>query len=184
MSLESIINDLERTTAKIYSIKKRFDVMQDDAKISEMVEDQQMIEYSRMKSELKDVQHQLKREKKANQGGDVMNLIIGEQQKEIDILYSVLKEYHISVKDGWNLAFQHRLNDAQACKFKKLMGKSIDTASHEVVMRLCANCELSSCKAVDCAKFFRENTCEQLPLPLFQDDDELMQECMNSADNK
>ena len=182
--MESIIADLEQATKKIHTIKKRYDTMQEDVKVSEMVQDEVMIEYSRMKSELADAKQQLKEAKKVNQGGDTMNYIIGEQKHEIEVLYSILKQYHIGIKDGLELAFRHRLKEENAVKFKKFIAKNIDAASHEVVTRLCANCELSSSKAVACAKFFRENTCQALPLPLFESDEDLMKEYMKCKNDK
>ena len=113
-----------------------------------------------------------------------MNHIIGEQRHEIEVLYSILKQDHIAIKDGVQLAFKNRVNDPNSGKFKKMVEKSIDAASHQVVIRLCTNPELYSSKAVDCAKFFRENTCEALPLPLFQSDDELMKEFNQSQNDK
>ena len=94
--------------------------MADDVKVSEMVQDQTMIEHARMTSELQDVKQRLAEATKVNQGGDVMNHIIGEQRHEIEVLYSILKQYHIAIKDGVQLAFGNRVNDTNSGKFKKI----------------------------------------------------------------
>ena len=184
LSLDSIVTELQKLTNKMESIKKQFNESQQDAKVSEMVQNQVIVEYGRMKSELEFYKQKLSKAKQVNQSTVGMNYIIGEQRNEIDILYSTLKQYHLAIKNGLELEFKHRLQDKTALKYKKLMAKNVDAAAHQVVMRLCANSDLSSGQAVACAKFFRENTCEALPLPLFESAKEEIDEIMKSAHNK
>lgn len=184
LSLDPIVNDLQQLTKKIQSIQKQFNEVQEDAKVSEMVQDQVMTEYARMKSELEVYKQKLSESQEVNQNAVGMNYIIGEQRNEIKILYSTLKQYHLAVKEGLELLFEHRLQDETALKYKKLFAKNVDAAAHQVVMRLCGSPDLYSGKAIDCAKFFRENTCEALPLPLFDSDKEEIDEIMKSANNK
>ena len=49
VSMDSMIDDLEAATKQIHSIKKRFDEMENEVKVSEMVQDQVMIEHGRIK---------------------------------------------------------------------------------------------------------------------------------------
>lgn len=184
LSLNPIVNDLQQLTQKLKSISKQFNEVQQDAKVSEMVQDQVMTEYARMKSELELYKQKLSETEEAKQNAVGMNYTIGEQTNEIKILYGTLKQYHLAIKEGLELLFEHRSQDETALKYKKLFAKNIDAAAHQVVMRLCGNPDLYSGKAIDCAKFFRANTCEALPLPLFDSDKEDIDEIMKSANTK
>ena len=184
LSLGPIVNDLEQLTKKLKSISKQFNEVQQDAKVSELVQDQVMTEYARIKSELELYKQKLSKSQEENQNTVGMNYIIGEQKNEIQILYSTLKQYHLGIKEGLELLFEHRSQDETALKYKRLFAKNVDAAAHQVIMRLCGNSDLYSGQAIACAKFFRENTCEALPLPLLDLDKEEIDEIMKSADNK
>ena len=64
MTINSILKDLKSATNKIHSIKKIYDEMANDVKVSEMVQDQTMIEHARMKSELQHVKQRLAEKQK------------------------------------------------------------------------------------------------------------------------
>ena len=184
LSLNSIVQDLQQLTKKMESIQKQFNESQQDAKISEMVQDKVMLENSRMKGELEHYKHKLTQPKEISQSAVGMNGTIGKQAREIEILYSILKQYHIAIKDGLELLFQYRLEDENALKYQKFMAKNVDAAANQVVIRLCIDSDLSSGKALACAKFFRDNTCQTLPLPLLKLAQEEIDQNMKSDSNK
>ena len=182
--LETIVAELQHVTTLVSSIKSEFNEMEQEVEYDRMDHDDWMIERARLISELQNYKDMLTKAQEQKQRSCGSNCLVHDQKNEIRVLYSTLKQYHIAIKEGLESAFKHRLQEQNAAKFKKLMEKSVDAAAHEVIMRLCANPELSSNKAVCCAKFFRENACEALPLPLIESDNELLNDIMNSADNE
>ena len=71
--------------------------------------------------------------------------------------------------------FKSHLGDKNGPKFQEMIEKSIDAATQKITIGLCVNPKLSNSKAIECAKWLRENTCE---------DKDLLNDILQSVDNK
>ena len=159
-SIDSIFTHLKQATSQLNLIAKKYSEMEEDVKTSGIVQGQVMLKYARQGAELAECKQKLKDLSKDKQSEHGMNCLINDQRDEINVLYSLLKQYQVEIKDGIGLVFKSHLGDKNGLKFQHMIEKSIDAATQKIIIGLCVNPKLSNSKAIDCAKWLRENACE------------------------
>ena len=170
--LQDSIGSVKQVNEQVADLKSKFDDKCKEIKMVRKCHDTLLSEHARLAAQSKYFAqnwHKTRIEKeklehKMSEGPLDIVEIIKEMKYETDMLYDVMKNYHLGVQKSVQEIRQAIMENNNPQEIVKRVQKCLDSATIEASARFCFESDAVSNKSVDFARWLQENSFNSLPM--------------------